>query len=80
MLSKNYAAALVAGFNQSRKQIRNGRAKLAYLAYDADGGIVPEMTFLCESCGVMLDTSRSKEELGQLCGLDVDCAVCAVLK
>ncbi|MBQ8497725.1 MAG: ribosomal L7Ae/L30e/S12e/Gadd45 family protein [Clostridia bacterium] len=80
MLSKNYAATHVAGFNQSRKQIKNGNVRTAYLACDAEGGIVSEMTYLCESFGVILDTSKSKAELGKLCGIEVDCAVCVILK
>ena len=80
MLFKNYATAPVAGFNQSKKQIKKGNAKLAYLASDAQGALVSEFSFLCESFGVKLDTSKSKEELGALCGLDVDCAACVILK
>ena len=80
MLSKNYASAPVAGFNQSKKQIKNGNAKTVFLANDAQGGLVSEISYLCESFGVILDTTKSKEELGKLCGLEVDCAVCALLK
>ena len=80
MLSKNYASAPAAGFNQSKKLIKSGRAKMAYLALDADGGIVSETTYLCESFGVILDTSMTKAELGALCGLEVDCAVCVIRK
>ena len=80
MLSKNYASAPVAGFNQSKKLIKSGKVKTAYLAGDADGGIVSEMTYLCENFGVILDTSMTKDELGTLCGLEVDCAVCVILK
>ena len=48
MLFKNYATAPVAGFNQSKKLIRQGKVKLAYLACDAQGAIVSEFSFLCE--------------------------------
>ena len=71
---------MLAGFNQSKKQIKNGRAKKVLLASDAELPIVSEVTYLCESFGVKLDTSKSKRELGVLCGLEVDCAVCALLK
>ena len=78
MLSKNYASAPVAGFNQSKKHIRNGKAKNVLLASDAETPIVSEITFLCESFGARLDTSKTKSELGTLCGLEVDCAVCVI--
>ena len=79
MSSDNYASAFVAGFNQSKKCIRSGRAKRVYVAYDAEGRILSEIASLCESFSVMLDMSKTKTELGVLCGIEVDCAVCAFL-
>ena len=80
MSSENYAPAKVVGFNQSKKCIRNGKAELVYLALDSENRIFSEITSLCESFGVKLDTSKTKSELGVLCGIEVDCAVCAFLK
>ena len=79
MPSENYATAIVAGFNQSKKCIRSGRARHVCVAFDADGHILSEITSLCERFGVILDTSKTKSELGVLCGIEVDCAVCAFL-
>ena len=80
MSSENYAPAMIAGFNQSKKQIKSGKAKKVFLASDAELPIASEVTYLCESFGVKLDTTKTKSELGTLCGLEVDCAVCALLK
>jgi large subunit ribosomal protein L7A len=80
MPSENYATAVVAGFNQSKKCIRNGRAELVCLALDSEEKISSEISSLCERFGVTLDTSKTKSELGVLCGIEVDCAVCAFLK
>ena len=80
MSSRNYAPANVAGYNQSKKCIRRGKAKRVYVAADAENRIISEISFLCESAGVILDTSKTKSELGVLCGIDVDCAACAFLK
>ena len=80
MSSGNYAPAMVAGFNQAKKCIRRGKAKRVYAAADAEIRIISELSFLCESFGVILDTSKTKNQLGVLCGIDVDCAACAVLK
>ena len=80
MSAKNYAPACVAGFNQSQKCIRRGQAKCVYVATDAEDRFVSETSDLCKRFGVILDTTKSKTELGALCGIDVDCAVCAFLK
>ena len=80
MSIKNYAPAFVAGFNQSRKCIRRGMAQCVYVAADADDRLISEISALCESFDVILDKTRSKSELGALCGIEVDCAVCAFLK
>jgi len=80
MSSENYAPASVAGWNQVRKCIRRGQAKQVYLALDAGSEIASEIFSLCESFSVKLDTSKTKKELGTLCGIAVDCAVCAFLK
>ena len=80
MSAKNYAPVCVAGFNQSRKCIRRGEARQVYVAADAEDRFVSEISALCESFGVILDTTKSKSELGALCGIQVDCAVCAFLK
>ena len=79
MPSENYATAFVAGYNQSKKCIRNGRAKHVYVAFDAESHIFTEIMSLCERFDVMLDTTKTKKELGALCGIEVDCAVCAFL-
>ena len=80
MSSENYASPYVAGFNQSKKCIRSGRAEHVYVAFDADSRILSEIISLCERFGVTLDRSKTKSELGALCGIEVDCAVCAFLK
>lgn len=80
MSSGNYAPAHVAGFNQTKKCIRRGEADFVYVAYDADERIISEISLLCRDSAVILDTSKSKSELGALCGIEVDCAVCAFLK
>ena len=80
MSAKNYAPAHVAGFNQTQKCIRRGQAQRVYVAFDAEDRFLSAISPLCESFGVILDTTKSKSELGALCGITVDCAVCAFLK
>ena len=51
-----------------------------YVAADAEDRLVSEIVALCKEFGVTLDASKSKSDLGVLCGIEVDCAVCAFLK
>lgn len=80
MSSDSTVPVIVAGFNQSKKHIRGGTARTVYVASDAEGKIVSAVKELCRECGVELDLQRTKSELGKLCGIEVDCAVCVLLK
>ena len=79
MSSDSTVPVVIAGLNQSRKHIKGGTAKTAYVASDAEAKIISAVTELCREYGVTLDTTRTKSELGALCGIEVDCAVCVVL-
>ncbi len=70
--------AIVAGFNQFKKLIRDRRVKIVYLALDADPSLAGEVCDLCASAGVTPDRGHTKDELGALCELEVGCAVCVV--
>ena len=65
---------------QSKKHIKGRTAKTVFIASDAEGKIVSAVTELCRESGIELDAARTKSELGKMCGIDVDCAVCVVLK
>ena len=80
MSSENNAPALTAGLNKSKKLILAGQAKRAYLATDADEGIVKTVNLLCEENGVPVEQTKTKMELAELCGIEVGCAVCVVTK
>lgn len=73
-------AVVIAGLNQSQKHIKAGTAALAYVGADAEPKLVSHIRDLCEENGVAFDESHTMAELGTLCGIDVDCAVCVVLK
>ncbi len=80
MASENMTAAPVAGLNQSKKLITKGRASEVYLAHDADAAIIQLIGELCSQNGISPDLSKTKGELRELCGIEVDCAVCVVPK
>ncbi len=71
---------LVAGLTQSKKLIKGGAASSAFIAKDADAKIINLVAELCGVCGVPYDETKTKKELGTMCGIDVDCAVCVTLK
>jgi large subunit ribosomal protein L7A len=71
---------LVAGLTQSKKLIKIGMASSAFIAKDADDKIITLIADLCRACGVPCDKTKTKKELGLMCGIDVDCAVCVTLR
>lgn len=73
-------AVYVAGLNQSKKLIKGGSARKAFAAKDADEKLVAMLEELCDNARIELDRTKTMEELGKLCEIDVDCAVCIVLK
>lgn len=73
-------AVYVAGLNQSKKLIKGGSAKKAFAATDAEEKLVSVLKDLCSDAEIELDCTKTMEELGKLCEIDVGCAVCVVLK
>ena len=51
---------------------------ITYVASDAEEKIIREIKELCFENGVKLDDAHTKSQLGALCGIEVDCAVCVV--
>lgn len=68
------------GLNQSKKLIKSGFAESVCIACDADTHIREEIKSLCRAYGVSFDDSKNMVSLGQVCGIDVGCAVYAVCK
>ena len=71
---------LVAGLTQSKKLIKGGAASSAFIAKDADAKIINLVAELCHTHGVPCDKTKTKKELGTMCQIDVDCAVCVTLE
>ena len=70
---------LVAGLAQSKKLIKVGMASSAFIAKDADAKIINLVAELCRTHNVSYNMAKTKKELGIMCGIDVDCAVCVTL-
>ena len=63
------------GAKQSTKSILGGRAKLVYLAEDADLFLSTKIISICKENNVKVEFVPSKSALGRMCGIDVPSAV-----
>ena len=78
MISELASQEKVIGVKQSRKAIREGRAKRVYLACDADPAIT-EPVASCAEAGIPVETDYTLSQLGQACRISVGASVVAVL-
>ena len=69
----------VIGVKQSRKAIRDGRAKRVYVACDADPVITEPVAQSCTEAGIPMESSHTMAQLGQACRITVGASVVAVL-
>lgn len=69
----------VVGLNQTKKAINNGSAKKVYIAIDSDDIFSVQIKKLCGEYSVPLEEIPTMDELGKACGIDVGCAVCAII-
>lgn len=68
MISELASQEKVIGVKQSRKAIREGRAKRVYLACDADPAITEPVAASCAEAGIPVETDYTLSQLGQACG------------
>jgi len=69
----------VVGVKQSRKAVQRGKARLVFLAQDADPQVTEPIQALCASSGVPVETIPHMKDLGAACGIRLGCAVAALL-
>ena len=70
----------VVGVKQSRKAIREGRAKLVYLASDADPAMTEPLAKSCAEANIPVERTYTMSQLGQACRITVGASVVTVLK
>ena len=80
MLTELASQEKVIGVKQSRKAVREGRAKRVYLACDADPAITEPVAVSCEAAGIPVETEHTMAQLGRACRITVGAAVAVVLK
>ena len=79
MITELASQEKVIGVKQSRKAIREGRAKRVYLAYDADPAITDPVADGCAEAGIPMETGYTMAQLGQACRIAVGASVVVIL-
>ena len=79
MITELASQEKVIGVKQSRKAIRDGRAKRVYVACDADPAITDPVAESCAEAGIPVETEYTMAQLGKACRITVGASVVAVL-
>lgn len=79
-MAENCDNSFVVGAKQLQKAIKNGRARRAYLAADADPALTEPLEAMCLNHGVPCDWVSTMVELGRACGIEVGAAAAAAVK
>ena len=80
MLAELSTTARVTGVKQSMRAVREGRAKLVFLACDADPFVTTPVSALCAASGVPTEDAYTMAQLGAASGISVGAAAAALLK
>ena len=70
----------VAGVRQVMKGIGEGNLRVIFLALDASPMLQAQVRAAANERQLPVETVSYMEELGQMCGIDVPCAVAALKK
>ncbi len=68
------------GMRQTIKALERGKAKVIYLAKDAEERIIANLTELCRANGVKVIHVDTMAQLGKACGIEVGAASAAILE
>ena len=80
MLEELKAGSRVVGAKQTRRALKDGRAKRVYMAKDADPRLLQPLVQEAVRQQVPVEQVPTMKELGSACAIAVGCAVAAVLK
>lgn len=79
MLTELKTGTKVVGVKQTQRAISDGRARLVFLAQDADPRVTEPIGALCKERGISVEMVPGMKELGSACGIAVGSAVAALL-
>lgn len=80
MLEELKNGTKVVGVKQTKRALTEGKARLVYLALDADPALCDPIRVLCEERGIEVAEVSAMKELGSACAIAVGAAVAALLK
>lgn len=81
MEAKDENSRMVVGLRQSLKALKNDMVTRAFMAEDAQPGVLEEFQTLCDEKGVEIIRFDTMKELGRYCGIDIGAsAACQVKK
>ena len=69
----------VVGAKQLKKAVKAGRAKVVFLAENADPAVTDPLAELCTANHIQITWVPSMTELGRCCGIEVGAAAAAVV-
>ena len=69
----------VVGVKQTRKAIREGRARRVFLARDADPAMTDALAADCAAAGIPVESGCAMAQLGRACGISVGAAAAAAV-
>ena len=70
---------VVTGRKQTLRAIQNGKAKVVYIAKDAQSDLCAEIQAACKAAGIECVQADSMRQLGAAAGIAVGASACAVL-
>ena len=71
--------AFVVGAKQLKKAVKAGRARIVFLAENADPAVTEPLETLCGDNHIPITWVGRMEDLGRACGIEVGAAAAAVL-
>lgn len=74
-LNRLKTGAFSAGLKASRKAVASNRARVVYIAKDAEAHIIGEISQLCRDNGIETVMAETMKGLGDACGIQVGAAV-----
>ena len=79
MITELASQEKVIGVKQSRKAIREGRARRVDLACDPAPPLTDPAAASCEAAGIPVETDHTMAQLGQACRITVGASVVVIL-
>ncbi len=80
MLEKLMKENKTVGIKQATKVLTQDKAKILFIAEDADKHLIEHMEEIAKEKGVEVVYVESMKKLGKVCGIDVGAAVATILK